>query len=424
MKIVIIGGGFAGVNLANGLAGNRHIEVLLVDKNNYHLFPPLLYQVATSFIEASNISYPFRKMLQHKKNVRYYQGTLQEIQTDKQLVLTTHGVISYDVLVLAMGTETNYFGSESLKKNSMPMKTVNDAHNLRNHMLINMERAARENSEVQRTKLMNLVIAGGGPTGVELAGMIAEMGRHILKKDYPELETVAGNIYLVSPGKALLGGMSVKARTEAYEQLSRLGVQVKFGVAVKEYQDEQVFLDNGEIIECSTLIWAAGVVACAVPGLEPGLFGHGRRILVDEYNKVKDINNVYAIGDICLNTTDPAYPDGHPQLAQVAIQQGNLLAKNLAGSIVNNKMQPFAYFNKGSMAIISKYKAVVDLPKVSFTGYFAWVTWLFIHILPLAGFRNKLKLFFNWTWSFLTNDPNLRLIFKAESRTVSKTDDL
>lgn len=418
MKVVIVGGGFAGINLAKKLANKKDIEVLLVDKHNYHLFAPLLYQVATSFIEASNISYPFRKMLQGKKNIRFYHGELKEVKVEENMIVTDHGTISYDILVLALGTVTNYFGLESLEKHSMPMKTIDDALRIRNHMLVNMEKVTRETDEKEREKLMNIVITGGGPTGVELAGMIAEMGKHIVKKDYPELTSVKGNVYLVSSGDELLGSMSETASTEAMHHLTKLGVNVKSGVAVKDCIDSKVILSNGEELPTQTHIWAAGVTACPVPGLPEDILGRGKRIQVDGFNKVKGTHNIYAIGDISLMTADEEYPEGHPQLAQVAIQQGSLLAKNLVCITKNEEMKPFEYSNKGSMAIISKYRAVVDLPKFSFTGYFAWLTWLMIHIFPLAGFTNKIKTVVNWMMSFFTNDPSLRLILrdKAELR--------
>ncbi len=424
MKVVIVGGGFAGINLAKGLAGKEDIEVLLVDKHNYHLFAPLLYQVATSFIEASNISYPFRKMLQGKKNIRFYHGAIVEVKTEQNLIVTEHGTIEYDVLVLALGTVTNYFGMENLQKHSMPMKTIDDALRIRNHMLINMEKVTRETNEKEREKLMNIVITGGGPTGVELAGMIAEMGKHIVKKDYPELTSVKGNVYLVSSGDELLGSMSETASKEAMHRLTKLGVHVKTGVAVKDCEEGKVVLADGEEIPTQTLIWAAGVTACQVLGLPDDSLARGNRIKVDAFNRVEGTDNVFAIGDISLMTADEEYPEGHPQLAQVAMQQGTLLAKNLVCFAKREEMNPFAYNNKGSMAIISKYRAVVDLPKFSFTGYFAWVAWLIIHIFPLAGFTNKLKTVFNWMMSFFTNDPSLRLILREKVEPVKKLEEV
>lgn len=413
-RIVIVGGGFAGINLAKGLADKKDIEIVLVDKNNYHFFPPLLYQVATAFIEPSNITYPFRKMFQGKKNVRFYYGTLLEVNDSEKKIITDTGLLSYDFLVLAMGTKTNFFGIENLEKAALPMKTVEDSLYLRNHLLMNMEKAAKTTDQKERAKLLNLVIAGGGPTGVELAGMIGEMGKTILRKDYPELGDFNGNIYLVGLEDKLLGPMSALAQSESYKQLNHLGINLKLGVAVKDYVDHEVILSSGEKISSYSLLWVSGVVAVDVAGLPDTTRGRGGRLLVDEYNKVVSCHTVFAIGDICLQTTDPNYKEGHPQLAQVAIQQGKLLAKNLENLVDGKNMWPFAYSNKGSMAIISKFKAVVDLPFGSFKGLLAWFTWLFIHLIPIAGFRNKVKLFFNWFWSFLTNDPNLRLIIRSK----------
>jgi NADH:ubiquinone reductase (H+-translocating) len=414
MKVIIVGGGFAGINLAKALAGKKEIDVVLVDKNNYHFFPPLIYQVATSFIEASNISYPFRKMFQGKDNIRFHYGELLNINVSEKNIETGTGVLAYDYLVLAMGTETNYFGMENVKQKALPMKTIDDALNLRNHLLLNMEEAVKTTDEIEQKKLMNLVIAGGGPTGVEVAGMLAEMGRLVVKKDYPELKEIKGNIYLVDAGHALLAPMSSKSQKEAYHQINHLGVVIKLDTAVKDYVDGKVILSNGEEITTHTLIWASGVIARNAPGLPAESIGRGRRVLVDEYNKVKGTENIFAIGDICYQTTDKKYPDGHPQLAQVAIQQGVLLAKNLQYIVAGKSLKPFSYFNKGSMAIISKFKAVVDLPKGFYKGFFAWLTWLFIHIIPIAGFRNKAKLAYNWFWSFITNDPTLRLIIRPK----------
>jgi NADH dehydrogenase len=413
MKVVIIGGGFAGLNLSKKLAGNTQIEVTLVDKNNYHFFPPLLYQVATAFIEPSNISYPFRRMFQYKHNLRYYMGSLVKINVESNTIETDSGTLDYDYLVLAMGAESNYFGMDNVKNNALPMKTIDDAINLRNHILLNLEKLVKSNDPLEREIRRNIVIAGGGPTGVEVSGMIAEMGKYILEKDYPELKGRRDTIFLVDAGHALLGPMSEKSQEEALRVLTRLGVQVKLGTAVKDFTDDKVILSTGEIINSNTLIWASGVIAREAPGLpQESIAQRGRRIIVDEYNRVSGTSSIFAIGDQCVQTTDKNYPNGHPQLAQVAIQQGKLLAENLVRLSKGQTMKPFSYYNKGTMAIISKFKAVVDLPKGFFKGFIAWLVWLFIHIIPIAGFRNKAKLAFNWFWSFITNDPTLRLIIR------------
>ena len=412
MKVVIAGGGFGGLNLAKKLVCKKDLQVTLVDKNNYHFFPPLVYQVSTAFIEPSNISYPFRKMFQGKTNFRYYMGSIININTQDNILETDTGNVEYDILVLALGTETNYFGLENIKRQALPMKTIEDALNFRNHILMNIEKITRLNDGPEREILQNVVIAGGGPTGVEISGMLAEMRKNILKKDYPEINNLKGNIYLIDASSSLLGPMSPKSQKEAYKVLDKLGVKIILNTAVKDYVNQKVILANGETIPSATVVWASGVIAKEAPGLPKEIIGRGRRIMVDEFNRVTGFSNIFAIGDMCYQTTDKNYPNGHPQLAQVAIQQGKLLGENLIRLKNGTEMKPFSYFNKGSMAIIAKYKAVVDLPKGFFKGLLAWLVWLFIHLIPIAGFRNKLKLAYNWLWSFITNDPTLRLIIR------------
>ncbi|WP_316807185.1 NAD(P)/FAD-dependent oxidoreductase [Pedobacter agri] len=414
-KVVIIGGGFAGLNLAKKLSKSSAHQVTLVDQHNYHFFPPLLYQVATAFIEPSNISYPFRKLFQ-EKGIRFFMGEFQELLPQEKKIVTSNGSLDYDVLVLAMGAETNYFGNEEISKNALPMKSIEDAVEMRNHILLQLEKAVRAESAAEKTRLSNIVIAGGGPTGVELAGMMAEMGRNILTKDYPEANFRLGKIYLVDGLKTLLAPMSQKSQTEAIKVLKNLGVEILLDRLVQGYDGKEVSLSDGSKIEAATLIWASGVMARAVEGVPKDAVGKGRRIMVDAYNKVNGLDDVYAIGDQCLQLSDEKFQNGHPQLAQVAIQQGALLGKNLKADAQGNKMESFKYNDKGSMAIIAKFKAVVDLPKGFFKGFFAWLVWLFIHIIPIAGFRNKAKLAFNWLWSFITNDPTLRLIIRPDKK--------
>lgn len=417
-KVIIVGGGFAGINLIKKLCKDNRFHVTLVDKNNYHFFPPLLYQVATAFIEPSNISYPFRRMFQKKTNLRFHMGILQKVNPDKNTIETDTGELEYDYLVLALGTESNYFGMEQVKQNALPMKSIDDALNLRNHLLLNMEEAVRTTDLKEKEKHLNIVIAGGGPTGVELAGMLAELGRNIALKEYPEIKDLRSHLYLIDAGKTLLGPMSEKSQEEATRVLKKLGVHVINNTAVKDYNDGVVLLADGRTINTNVLIWASGVIGREVPGLPAEVIARGRRIMVDEFNKVQGSQNVYALGDLCLQTTDKNFPNGHPQLAQVAIQQGKLLAENLIRLQDNKPLKPFEYNDKGSMAIISKYKAVADLPKLFFKGFFAWFVWLFIHIIPLIGFRNKVKLAFSWFWSFITNDPTLRLIIRPRKENV------
>ena len=411
-KVVVVGGGFAGINFIKKLANHERFLITLVDINNYHFFPPLLYQVATAFIEPSNISYPFRRLFQKKRNLRFHMGCLSRINAESNNIETDTGSLEYDFLVLAVGTETNYFGMENVKRNSLPMKTINDALNLRNYLLLNMEKAVRTEDINEKEKYLNIVIAGGGPTGVEIAGMLAEMGREIAAKEYPEIRDLQTHLYLIDAGPVLLGPMSKKSQKEATDVLTKLGVHIILNTAVKDYSDGNVLLADGKTIETNVLIWASGVTGREVAGLPAEVIVRGRRIQVDEHNKVTGTENIFALGDICFQTTDKGFPNGHPQLAQVAIQQGKMLGENLKRINKNESLQPFVYNDKGSMAIISKYKAVVDLPKGFLKGFLAWLVWLFIHIIPLVGFRNKLKLAFSWLWSFITNDPTLRLIIR------------
>jgi NADH dehydrogenase len=352
-------------------------------------------------------------MFQEKDNLRFHLGSLIQINQESKTIETDTGIITYDYLVIALGTETNYFGMERVKNNALPMKNITDALKMRNHILLSMECAVRSNDPVEKVKFLNVVIAGGGPSGVEIAGMLAELGRNIAAKEYPEIQNLKAFIHLVDSSPTLLGPMSRLAQQEAYDVLSKLGVQILLNTTVKDYDNGEVILGDGSTIATNTLIWTTGVIGRALPGIQPEVIGRGRRVMVDEFNAVKDTKAIYALGDIALQTTDENFPNGHPQLAQVAIQQGILLAKNFHKMAANQPLKPFKYNDKGSMAIIAKYKAVADLPKFSFKGFFAWLIWLFIHIIPIAGFRNKVKLALSWLWSFMTNNPTIRLIIRS-----------
>lgn len=410
--IVIVGGGFAGLNLIKSIGDNENFRITLVDRNNYHFFPPLIYQVATAFIEPSHISYPFRKLFSKYSNVTYFMGSLKSINAKEKKIVTDEGELYYDELVIALGTETNFFGLENVRKCALPMKTIDEALYIRNHILQQLEDAARKSKKEDIKSYLNIVIAGGGPTGVELAGMIAEMAGYVGEKDYPEIEFGHTNLYLVDALPTLLSPMSDKAKKTAYENLKKLGVNIKLNVSVKDYVDEKVILSDGSHIPTKTLIWTSGVVGRTVEGIPEHCLGKGKRMIVNSYNQVAGLNNVYAIGDICIDKYDPEFPNGHPQIAQVAIQQ----AKNLAGNFKllhqNKPLKSFKYNDKGSMAIISKYNAVVDLPKFSFNGLLAWLVWLFIHIIPLTGFRNRLRLALEWLRLFITNNASIRMIMK------------
>jgi NADH dehydrogenase len=417
-KVVIVGGGFAGVNLAKQLAAHDYFDIVLVDKNNYNFFPPLIYQVATGYLETSNISYPFRKLFRGKKNFMFRLGELEEVfPAEKKLKLST-GEITYDYLIFATGCVTNYFGMESVKQNAIPMKTVSDALFMRNTLLERLEQASRETDPVKRRKLLTVVVAGGGPTGVEISGMFAEMKRTIIAKDYPELTGAQGEIYLVDGLKALLTPMSEKSQKYTYDMLVKAGVKIKLNSMVKDFADDKVYFADGESIETKNLIWAAGVTAIVFKGLPEEAYGRGKRMVVDAYNKVIGQEEIYAIGDTCLQSTDPNFPQGHPQVAQVAIQQGELLGKNLVRVFRNEDRKPFRYHDKGSMAIIGRNKAVAELPKpkMFFSGFIAWIMWLFIHLLSLINYRNRVKTLYNWMVAYFTKDQSLRLIVRPALR--------
>ncbi|WP_442590576.1 NAD(P)/FAD-dependent oxidoreductase [Pedobacter sp. AW31-3R] len=417
-KIVIVGGGFAGVNLANQLASHNAFEVVLVDKNNYNFFPPLLYQVATGYLETSNISYPFRKLFRGKENITFRMGELQEVMPEEKKLLLSTGQINYDYLVFATGCITNYFGIRSVQQNAIPMKTVADALSMRNTLLERLERASRETDPAKRKKLLTVVVAGGGPTGVEISGMFAEMKKNIIAKDYPELKGSKGEIYLVDGLKSVLAPMTEKSQKYTHEMLTKMGVKIKLNSMVKDFTNDTVYFADGDSIEAKSLIWAAGVTAIAFNGLPEEVYGRGKRMIVDEFNKVIGQEDIYAIGDTCLQTTDKDFPQGHPQVAQVAIQQGQNLGKNLINDLKSQSWKPFHYHDKGSMAIIGRNKAVAELPKpkVFFSGFLAWVMWIFIHLLSLINYRNRLKTLYNWTSAYFTQDQALRFIVRPASK--------
>jgi len=419
MQIVIIGGGFAGINLAKELTNHKGIEVTLVDKNNYNFFPPLIYQVATAFLEPSSISYPFRKFFAGKKNLQFRLGELQKVIPAENKIILNNGELHYDQLVFATGAETSYFGMENVKKNAIPMKTLNDAIEMRNTLLKNLEKAAICKDIRERRKFLTIVVAGGGPTGVEVSGMFAEMRKNILLKEYPELETSASNIYLVDGGDALLSPMSKESQEDTLEAVTQLGVIVKLNTRVIDYKDDTVFFADGKTIQTKNLIWAAGVSAREFEGIPAESYGRGKRMATDAFNKVNATENIYAIGDTCIQLTDAAFPEGHPQVAQVAIQQGENLAENFKLMIQNKPLKPFKYNDKGSMAIIGKNKAVVDLPKpkMHFKGFFAWMIWLFVHLMSLITYRNRINTFYHWMIAYFSKDQSLRMIIRPEKRT-------
>lgn len=419
-KIVIIGGGFGGINLANRLAGKQDFDVTVVDRNNYNFFPPLLYQVATGYLEPSNICYPFRRLWRRKKNIHFHMAEFQKVIPSENKVILSTGEMIYDYLVFATGTKSNYFGLENVRKNALPMKTLNDALELRNYFLQIMETATRTTDEKEKRKLLTIVVAGAGPTGVEISGMLAEMKKKVVPKDYPELTEKynESHIYLVDGAAVVLATMSKKSQSDSNNALKKLGVEIKLGMQVKDYVNDTVIFANGETIETKTLVWAAGVTCPVLEGIPLQCYGRGHRLIVDQYNTVKGFPGIFAIGDSCLLTTDKNYPNGHPQLAQPAIQQGIRLAKNLIASGIARPKTPFTYFNKGDMAIIGWNKAVADIPKLRlhFKGFIAWLTWIFVHLMFLINYRNRIRTLYNWATAYFSKDQTLRMIIRPQSK--------
>lgn len=419
-RIVVIGGGFAGINLLMHLGRSKAFDVTLVDKNNYNFFPPLIYQVGTGFLEPSAISYPFRKLLRKYRNTHFRFGELQRVVPEENKIILNNGELQYDYLVFATGAETNFFGMKNIEKNAIAMKTVADAINMRNILLQRLEQAAITQDKIERLKLTTIVIAGGGPTGVELSGMFAELRNTIISKDYPELmpRNTDAKIYLVDGGDAVLAPMSKASQEDTFKALTNLGVTIKLHTQVKDFDNDIVTLSTGETIQTKTLIWAAGVTAHMFEGIPKESYGRGKRLMVDEHNKMMNTSNIYAIGDTCLQTADAGFPNGHPQLAQVAIQQGRHLAKNFVAFENNKPLQPFKYHDKGTMAIIGRNKAVADIPKphIHFKGFIAWLTWLFIHLTFLITYRNKIVTLYNWMSAYFTKDQSLRMIIRPANQ--------
>jgi len=421
-RIVIVGGGFAGLNLARRL-DPRQFDILVVDRNNYHFFPPLLYQVSTAFLSPSNISYPFRRVFRSK--IRFRLGELQSIDLITHTVrLSTDEVLAFDYLVLATGVSTNFFGMKDVERYALPMKNLQDALRLRNHLLLQMEAAASVADPAQQQKHLTIVITGAGPTGVEIAGMLSDLRRDILTSDYPELTEAAdrGGIHLLDGADALVKSMSSKSQVDTKLALDSMGVKVRLNSQVSSYNGEVVSLTNGELIPARTLIWAAGITGTIFSGLPAECYGKGRRLQTDAYNRVSGTANIFAIGDNSVQTTDPGFPDGHPQLAQVAIQQGKNLAHNLNTPNRNGKQRPFRYVDKGSMAIIGRNRAVADLPNMHLKGFPAWFIWIFVHLVSLISHRNRVSTLYNWLAAYISRDQPLRMIIRPAAGNTDPVD--
>lgn len=414
MKVVIVGGGFAGMRLARKLNNRGGFQVVLVDKFNYHQFQPLFYQVATSALDASNISFPLRKAFHKTNNVSIRLEVLKEVLVAQKKIRTDREEIDYDVLVLAMGADTNFFGNQQVAENAFPMKSTIEALQLRHQLIQNFEDALLAKDAMSLQRLMTIVIAGGGPTGVELAGALAEMKKFVLPKDYPELNFQQMKIYLLDGGDRILAGMSEKSSKDSLNYLHRLGVDVQLGALVKNFDGQKVTLADGRTIETNLVIWAAGIKGNVPEGIDKTLIVRGNRIKVDRQNRMLGHDDIYVLGDLAYMET-PQYPNGHPQVASVAIQQAETLAENLKR--IERKSHDrfdYEYHDKGSMATVGRNLAVVDLPKpkLHFRGLIAWLIWMGLHLFLILGVKNRLFVFLNWVYSYITYDQSLRLIFK------------
>lgn len=413
-RVVIVGGGFGGLTLARKLASSN-FQVVLVDKNNYHQFQPLFYQVAMAGLEPSSIVFPFRKVFQKSKNVFVRVTKVLSVNTLQNEIATEIGNLHYDYLVLAIGADTNWYGNERVRANAIPMKSVSEALYLRNIVFEDYERAVTSEGYEQRQRYLDIVIVGGGPTGVEVAGSLAEMKRHIIAKDYNDLDSREIDIHLAHGDKRLLNTMSEKASAKAEIYLRELGVQLWLDKVVTDFDGETVTIDDGTTIRADKVIWAAGITGNKIEGLPVEAQTKGNRLKVNEFNRVEGTENVFAIGDIAFQTEEQ-YPNGHPQVAQTAIQQGKLLATNLLRLEKGKNLQPFHYRDLGSMATIGRHKAVVDLPFWRFQGVFAWFVWLFVHLFSILGAKNKVFIFVNWVWNYVSYDQSLRLVIKPWRR--------
>lgn len=411
-RVVIAGGGFGGLELTKRLK-NVDAQVVLIDQNNYHTFQPLLYQVATAALEPDSIAYPLREIFRKQGNVAFRMGEVKRIRPEDNRIETSIGDISYDYLVLALGTRTNFFGQADVEKNAMRMKTVSQAMELRNLILESFEKALLTKSVDERAGLMTFVIVGGGPTGVETAGALGELKKIVLPHDYPELDFRTMQIHLVDMDERLLKSMSKEASASTENFLAKYDVNIWLKTKVISYDGKNAVLSNGKTLVTGNLIWAAGVTGAVIPGLPDGSVLPNNRIKVTEFNEVEGTKNIFAVGDIAAMISKEM-PRGHPQLAPVAIQQAKRLAKNIDARLKNKPLTPFRYRDPGVMATVGRNNAVVDLGVIKFQGVFGWLVWLFVHLMTLVGFRNKIVAFVNWAWNYFSYDRGLRLIFRTE----------
>ncbi|MFM8348945.1 MAG: NAD(P)/FAD-dependent oxidoreductase [Bacteroidota bacterium] len=408
-RVIIIGGGFAGLEVAKGLR-DADVQIVLFDRYNHHTFQPLLYQVATSGLETSSIVFPFRKRFTNYHDFNFRLGEVKQIKPEENYMETSIGGIDYDYLIIATGATTNFRGNKQLEAKAMAMKTISDAITVRNHIITNMEYALLYEDNERMNSLMDFVIVGGGPTGVELAGALAELKNNVFPKDYPELDLSHMDIHLIEGNKRLLNGMSVEAGDKAQEYLEEMGVKVMTGARVKSYDGYTLEFEDGKKLISRTVIWAAGVMGNPVNGLHPESISSSSRILVDRFNRVKGYSNIFAIGDVAQMEGDEKFPRGHPMMAPPGMQQGKLLARNLKHLMAGKPMKPFHYFDKGSMATVGRHKAVVDMGRIHLQGFIAWYIWMLVHLLSIVGFKNKVMTLWSWLWSYLSFDRSNRLI--------------
>lgn len=409
-KIIVIGGGFAGLNLAKKL-NNSNYDVLLIDRQNHHQFQPLYYQVASARLEPSNISFPFRKIFQKSNNIQIRLAEVTKIVAAENKIETNIGDFNYDYLVIATGCKTNFFGNEQISNHALAMKTTEEAIEIRNNILLNFEKYISAKDH-EKEALLNIVLVGAGPTGVELAGAFSEMKKHILPRDYPHIDFSKLKVILLDGSKNTLNSMSEESKKASRKYLEELGVIIRTETVVTNYDGVNAMLNTGEIILTNNLIWAAGVTGNIIEGISTENIIRNR-YKVDRFNKIQGTQNIYAIGDIAYMET-PLYPNGHPQLANVAINQGKNLAANFLNLLNEKAQKEYEYKDLGSMATIGKYRAVVDLPFIKFQGFFAWYIWMFLHLMLILSVRNKLAIFFNWAWSYIMKDSSLRLILKQK----------
>ncbi|HVI47434.1 MAG TPA: NAD(P)/FAD-dependent oxidoreductase [Chitinophaga sp.] len=418
-RVVIVGGGFGGVNLAKQLK-HAPVQVVLLDRNNYHLFQPLLYQVSTAGLEPDSIAFPLRGIFRKQKNLVFRMAEVTGIRATENILETGIGEISYDYLVFATGSNTNFFGNKNIEEHAIGMKSLIEAVQIRNYVIKQFEESLLLKDPEEIRPKLNFVMVGGGPTGVELAGAFAELRKYIMPKDYPDLPQDLMNIYLIEAGPRLLASFSEKTSEKTLKGLQELGVRVMCNTGVKEYDGSIVTLSNGQQIKSQSLLWSAGVKGVPLTGLPQDILLPNGRILVNEFNQVKGYTNVFAIGDIAQMTNDPRFPKGYPMVAQVAIQQGQNLASNIRHILENKPLKGFYYKDLGSMATIGRNRAVAEISNIRLSGYLAWIVWMIVHLMSLLGFRNKLVVFINWFYRYFTYERGTRIIIKRGAANIVK----